>query len=188
MKNFVDFRNEIRDVKRMVQDLLIEVQPKFYSPYEYIKVKDNFELLLCHRGVYYKSSNLAALCRTLARHHIDIDSRTLRRLMDNPDRWNEIWGLGVETVVGKRTESGRWICSDGNFLKSNLSRYITSPKHSTIYLTDAFTGEEESFNRAEWVYWTFINPDYEGTIYFTDGNYTNCAVYNLRELDSTKRR
>jgi len=187
---FIDFRNEIRDMKIMMHDLLVEVRPKFYNPYDYIRVEDSFETLLCYKGVYFKSTTLAALGRTMARVGVEIDSRTLKRLMEDQNRWNELWALGIETVVGKQAKSGRWVCSDGNFLKSNLSVYINNPKSSSIYMKDANSDEEYIYNRANWVYSIFIDPEFDindGVIFFTDKTYTNCAVYNLRELDSDKK-
>lgn len=183
-----NLNNQVRDLQASVQRLRANNSSYFYYPQEYIKVEDNFERLLMFNGVYFKSSNFNSLAKTLERMHVTIDARTLKRLSVDETRWNELWSLGIEVVLAKQSElTGRWICSNGYILKGNLVPYAISFKHSSIYMVDGYTGEEESYNRADVVYATFIDPNYEGILYFRDGDFSNCAVYNIKPLDSTKK-
>lgn len=175
---FVDLRNEVRDLKRMFLEIQNGMEPHFYDPSEYILLKDDLVLVLKFKGVYFSLNETSLLSKTLARHGISCDSPTIKRIAADSKRWKELWGMGIETHYVKMTPVGRWICSDGNVLKKNLTPYRTNKSSSFIQ----FETETEIYdiNRAEAVFKYFIDPEVDSTeIFWRDGNFNNCGVDNI---------
>lgn len=182
---YVDLRNEIRDLKRMFVELEKELNPVFYDPIEYIQLIDELEVVLKFKNNYFAVSDMNTLSKALGRININCDSRTLKRLVEDKSRWKELWSMGIETQYMKQTMSGRWVCSDGNILRKNLTAYKTKKTSSFIELTsDDYIVE---VNRAKEIFSYFINEEVEDEeIYWIDGNFNNCEVCNLRIKDRSK--
>ena len=87
---FVNVYNDIRTILAKLDKIEKRDRKNFYNPNIYVKIFDGVELVLVYNGVYFKSSNLAALSKTLERRGITVDSRTLKRLADDEERWCEL--------------------------------------------------------------------------------------------------
>lgn len=182
---FVDLRNEVRDLKRMFIEIQEGMEPHFYDPSEYILLKEGLVLVLKFKGVYFSINETNLLSKTLGRYGIECDSPTIKRIAGDSRRWKELWGMGIETHYMKMTQVDRWICSDGNVLKKNLTPYRTNKSNSFI----KFETETDMYNinRAEAVFKYFINPEVDSTVIFwRDGNFNDCGVDNITVKDFIK--
>ena len=175
---FIDLRNEVRDLKRIFLEIQDGMEPHFYDPSEYILLKDDLVLVLKFKGAYFSLNETSVLSKTLGRFNINCDSPTIKRIAGDSSRWKELWAMGIETHYIKMTLVGRWICSDGNVLRKNLTPYRTNKSNSFIQFETAT--EIYDVNRAEAVFKYFVNPEVDSTqIFWRDGNFNNCSVDNI---------
>lgn len=179
MSIFIDLRNEVRDLKKIFLEIKNEMAPEFYDPIDYIQIKSNLKPILKFRGVYFSENQFEALSKALGRIGVACDSRTLKRLLLDKARWIELWAMGIQTHYMKLSKIGKWVCSDGNILKSNFTPYKTNKSNSYIYFTDS--DYEYNVNRATVVYKYFIDEDIvSDDIFWIDGDFNNCSVSNLK--------
>lgn len=173
-----DIRNELRNLKREIVKGQNR-EPICYDPSDYITDMEDVELVLVFKGTYYKKKDAADLSKVLSMFNHELDSRKLRRLIDDKSKWNYLWALGIGTHYIKMTASDKYyICTDGNVLKKNLHPIRRNMYNS--YVEVVLNGERQNVNRAVMVFEYFVEDDiYENELYFISGDMSDCSIDNI---------
>lgn len=176
--------NRVREVRDMVERLYVDQikSQEFFDIGDEILNWEGVAPILKYNGVYYKKDRTIGLSKVLAANGVKMSSDTLKTIMGDRKRWDELWGLGIQThYIKKSSLSGEYyICTDGVFFKKERP---LKNKMNNSYISIRINGEPSDVNRAKEVLKEFRYEITEDKIFWNNGLFGDCGLDNVREKD-----
>lgn len=163
---------------------LNENQKRCYNPKNFGDDFEGAELVLYYKGVYVRAKDVTKIQKTLAAKNINITLATLKRLIADESRWDELWLLDIETHYINRLHDAPhfpyYISTRGDLLKLNLTKIMSNPRTSSVEVViDEYYW---TINRGRQIITTFTSKKKieEGRkLFFRNGIYTDCGIDNV---------
>lgn len=163
---------------------LVENQKRSYNPKDFGDDFEGAELVLYYKGVYVRAKDATKIQKTFAAHGVNVSLSTLKRMIDDENRWDELWMLDIETHYINRLYAAPkfpyYISTRGDLLKLNLTKLMPNPRTSNVeVIIDGFYWD---INRGRQVITTFTSKKEieEGRkLFFRNGIYTDCGIDNV---------
>lgn len=185
--------NKIEKEQKQIAEYIMNLQPQCYYPQDYITDFSGTEMVVVINGIYIRAKEAVKIQKILEARNISLTTATIKRILETPERWDELWVHGVEIHYIKKLEGLEdfpyYITTRGDLIKLNLTRM----KASFEYSITSFIHNGETFvlNRARQVIKAFTNEKEIGEdrkIFFVNGKYSDCNISNVRIQDYKNKR